>query len=283
VAPPSTVRPRMGAGQAAPETEVSAMATAATTQGDPTKTLLQKHSAAEQKVPEAHISCSKCGNKFLPDAEFCRKCGELRPAWKQSTCYCGNSFEQDEAYCRKCGADVEVMLLLVKLKMAAQERLRWRRDDDPFSFEAWNVNAKLESEFAYMHSLLSNRQFVEVVRQEFDDFDGNKDAALDQQEVAEAVPKIVAKHGWQQAGVVNHTELARDFFKQMDRDSDSKVSKDEFLVYIAHFNYMCYQSKVPMPEIFFYGGKKPQPVAETTTAVVPNEAESSCCKPCTVS
>lgn len=220
-------------------------------------TLLNVRQSPVLKVPPGHYRC-QCGSAFLPDADFCRKCGADRPPTWQGVCYCGNAFEADEVYCRKCGAPAQAMTLMVRLKTAAQERLKWSRDDDPCSFEAWNVNAKLESEFAYMHSLLCNRKFVEVVFQEFKDFDHDHDGVLDQEEVAEAVPKMVLKHGWKSKAEIeamDHSELTQDFFRQMDRDSDARVTVDEFLVYTSHFHYLCYQPKVAAPEIFHYEGR----------------------------
>uniref|UniRef100_A0A7S4PZA4 EF-hand domain-containing protein n=1 Tax=Alexandrium monilatum TaxID=311494 RepID=A0A7S4PZA4_9DINO len=240
-------------------------------------TLLGGDSTPALKVPSLHDRC-KCGNAFLPDAEFCRMCGATRPPVWQGICYCGNAFRADEVFCRKCGAPAEAMTLLARLKTAAQERLKWSRSDDPSSFEAWNVNAKLESEFAYMHSLLRNRKFVEVVFQEFRDFDIDSDGTLDQEEVTEAVPKMVLKHGWktkEEVDKIDHSELTQDFFRQMDRDSNALVSMDEFLVYTSYFHYLCYQKKVDVPEIFFYEGKKPP------AQVV--EKESTVCQCCVFS
>uniref|UniRef100_A0A7S0B162 EF-hand domain-containing protein n=1 Tax=Pyrodinium bahamense TaxID=73915 RepID=A0A7S0B162_9DINO len=273
-----------GMGAAPPSVPPPAAAASPQAAPDSSPTLLKtSRSVPEHKVVHAaHLRC-KCGNTFMPDAEFCRVCGATRPPISQGFCYCGNLFQQDEVFCRKCGASSEAMILLVKLKTAALERLKWSREDDPSSFEAWNVNAKLESEFAYMHSLLCNRKFVEVVWQEFRDFDGDGDGSLDQQEVAEAVLKMVVKHGWKTKAEVeniDHGELTQDFFRQMDRDSDARVSMDEFLVYTAHFHYLCYQHRVAAPEIFFYEGKKKKKQQALVKEVSKSEAASrwkSCC------
>jgi len=42
-----------------------------------------------------------CGNVFMADAEFCRKCGVKRPG--SQVCGCGNVFMPDAEFCRKCG------------------------------------------------------------------------------------------------------------------------------------------------------------------------------------
>eukprot|EP00930_Biecheleria_cincta_P034681 TRINITY_DN23937_c0_g1_i1.p1 TRINITY_DN23937_c0_g1~~TRINITY_DN23937_c0_g1_i1.p1 ORF type:complete len:754 (-),score=80.73 TRINITY_DN23937_c0_g1_i1:44-2305(-) len=47
-----------------------------------------------------------CGNKYAPDAIFCRKCGQKRdpnPDNGAAHCYCGNTYAADAIYCRKCG------------------------------------------------------------------------------------------------------------------------------------------------------------------------------------
>lgn len=44
--------------------------------------------------------CS-CGNAFMCDSVFCRRCGKPRGA--PTHCYCGNAFMSDSLFCRKCG------------------------------------------------------------------------------------------------------------------------------------------------------------------------------------
>lgn len=57
-----------------------------------------------------------CGNRFLTDSVYCRKCGSPRPGpatkqlplLKESThqeCGCGNIFRGDSKFCRKCGRE----------------------------------------------------------------------------------------------------------------------------------------------------------------------------------
>jgi len=43
----------------------------------------------------------ECGNIFMPDSIFCRKCGKKRP--QVEACACGNIFMADAIFCRKCG------------------------------------------------------------------------------------------------------------------------------------------------------------------------------------
>jgi hypothetical protein len=49
-----------------------------------------------------------CGNVFMNDSKFCRKCGTPREAatnmQKGPKCACGNVFMNDSKFCRKCGA-----------------------------------------------------------------------------------------------------------------------------------------------------------------------------------
>lgn len=45
--------------------------------------------------------CDGCGNTFLLDAKFCRKCGKRRPG--DQVCACGNVFAPDALFCRNCG------------------------------------------------------------------------------------------------------------------------------------------------------------------------------------
>jgi hypothetical protein len=45
------------------------------------------------------IKCS-CGNTFLDDAVYCRKCGAPRP---NACTFCGNIMKDDADFCRKCG------------------------------------------------------------------------------------------------------------------------------------------------------------------------------------
>jgi hypothetical protein len=49
--------------------------------------------------------CCECGNTFLVDSEFCRKCGKQRPGVQY--CTCGNRFMADSKFCRKCGLQRE--------------------------------------------------------------------------------------------------------------------------------------------------------------------------------
>eukprot|EP00930_Biecheleria_cincta_P010082 TRINITY_DN111_c0_g1_i2.p1 TRINITY_DN111_c0_g1~~TRINITY_DN111_c0_g1_i2.p1 ORF type:complete len:811 (+),score=221.01 TRINITY_DN111_c0_g1_i2:95-2527(+) len=46
------------------------------------------------------VSCHVCGNVYMDDALFCRKCGTKRPESCES---CGNVFMEDAVFCRKCG------------------------------------------------------------------------------------------------------------------------------------------------------------------------------------
>jgi len=48
-------------------------------------------------------STCRCGNLFLDDAIFCRKCGHARPG----ICTCGNVLGVDALFCKKCGKPVE--------------------------------------------------------------------------------------------------------------------------------------------------------------------------------
>lgn len=215
----------------------------------PALTLLERPMPKDQK-PEF----CRCGNEFLPDVQFCPQCGDMRLTRLAKKCYCGNAFGPGEIFCGMCGAPAEAMVLLGQLKRKTQERYRWHRRDSPNSFEAWNVDAKLESEFAYMHTLLCNPRFVELVWQEFRAFDFNADNRLDREEVINAVPEMVLKHGWktqEQLDKIDHAELAKEFFQKMDQDSNDNVSAAEFLVYTAYFHYDCYHHKVDSPDIFF--------------------------------
>jgi len=49
--------------------------------------------------PHSVLKRCKCGNIFLGDACFCRKCGLPRP----NACVCGNILKDDALFCRKCG------------------------------------------------------------------------------------------------------------------------------------------------------------------------------------
>ncbi|CAE7226004.1 nifk [Symbiodinium natans] len=45
-------------------------------------------------------ACAQCGNVYMDDSVFCRKCGTKR----QDTCaQCGNVYMDDSVFCRKCG------------------------------------------------------------------------------------------------------------------------------------------------------------------------------------
>jgi len=59
------------------------------------------HSSKEDEAQD-HPTC-ECGNIFLSDALFCRKCGEPRP----NACGCGNILKHDAVFCRKCGRSRE--------------------------------------------------------------------------------------------------------------------------------------------------------------------------------
>eukprot|EP00927_Polykrikos_kofoidii_P007134 TRINITY_DN12901_c2_g1_i9.p1 TRINITY_DN12901_c2_g1~~TRINITY_DN12901_c2_g1_i9.p1 ORF type:complete len:655 (-),score=158.19 TRINITY_DN12901_c2_g1_i9:1429-3393(-) len=72
-----------------------------------TKTLAQLPRTIVRRVcevgplkPDVDLSKCSCGNVFMDDSVFCRKCGERRP----QVCTCGNVFASDSNFCRKCGA-----------------------------------------------------------------------------------------------------------------------------------------------------------------------------------
>jgi len=50
----------------------------------------------------AEVERCGCGNIFMPDAVFCRKCGHKRLTAVH--CACGNIFMPDAVFCRKCGS-----------------------------------------------------------------------------------------------------------------------------------------------------------------------------------
>merc|ERR1719375_2382928 len=58
------------------------------------------HNSSSHSTDE-QTECA-CGNIFLDDAVFCRKCGEKRP----NVCECGNILKPDAEFCRKCGVAV---------------------------------------------------------------------------------------------------------------------------------------------------------------------------------
>jgi Ca2+-binding EF-hand superfamily protein len=51
--------------------------------------------------PEPRDEVCICGNVFMKDAVYCRKCGRERPQVK--VCICGNVYMEDSLYCRICG------------------------------------------------------------------------------------------------------------------------------------------------------------------------------------
>eukprot|EP00931_Biecheleriopsis_adriatica_P072416 TRINITY_DN4667_c0_g1_i1.p1 TRINITY_DN4667_c0_g1~~TRINITY_DN4667_c0_g1_i1.p1 ORF type:complete len:520 (+),score=86.93 TRINITY_DN4667_c0_g1_i1:45-1562(+) len=71
--------------------------------------LISTASPGLEVVAEASetTSCSHCGNVYMPDAMFCRKCGQTRPtgqAREAERCRnCGNLLMPDSVFCRKCG------------------------------------------------------------------------------------------------------------------------------------------------------------------------------------
>lgn len=71
-------------------------------------------------VHDSSVQCTKCGNMFMGDAKFCRKCGKPRPvSFKEETglqrqvsqekCSCGNVFVADAVFCRKCGRGRQIV------------------------------------------------------------------------------------------------------------------------------------------------------------------------------
>jgi len=77
----------------------------------------RRNSAVPEVIPEATQNPKKlsvtgtlhvchCGNVFMADAQFCRKCGAPRPSRekKRVECGCGNIFLDDSNFCRKCAA-----------------------------------------------------------------------------------------------------------------------------------------------------------------------------------
>lgn len=75
----------------------------------PTQKRRHMNRAGTQKLEGKN--CGKCGNTFMDDSSFCRKCGEARakPAnvmVVQPRCGdCGNLLMEDSNFCRKCGKE----------------------------------------------------------------------------------------------------------------------------------------------------------------------------------
>eukprot|EP00929_Paragymnodinium_shiwhaense_P071632 TRINITY_DN36397_c0_g1_i1.p1 TRINITY_DN36397_c0_g1~~TRINITY_DN36397_c0_g1_i1.p1 ORF type:complete len:946 (-),score=212.40 TRINITY_DN36397_c0_g1_i1:106-2943(-) len=65
---------------------------------------------SRQPTPSAEggavsVTTCTCGNVFLADAVFCRKCGAKRATAETAAfqCVCGNNFLPDSEFCRRCG------------------------------------------------------------------------------------------------------------------------------------------------------------------------------------
>ena len=76
----------------------------------------QVNNQASKLHEDSHIVC-QCGNMFLDDAVFCRKCGARRAG----VCICGNCLAADAQFCRKCGRAREVPKTVVAVKVTAEE------------------------------------------------------------------------------------------------------------------------------------------------------------------
>ena len=73
---------------------------------------------APQKKDGVNATASQCscGNHFLTDSKYCRKCGSLRPGCEKlvpplegpstnKECGCGSTFKGDSKFCRSCGRE----------------------------------------------------------------------------------------------------------------------------------------------------------------------------------
>ena len=70
--------------------------------------------------------CSKCKNKLMPDAVFCRKCGseQKEGAVQTQPCIkCASQLLPDALFCRKCGAPTEL----------GENAVHWCDIDQPFA------------------------------------------------------------------------------------------------------------------------------------------------------
>jgi len=80
------------------------------------ETKLKEEVSGRTPTPTRQITKEKvcqCGNTFVADADFCRKCGRRRGLERSNTlvverppttCSCGHVFMTDAIFCRKCGS-----------------------------------------------------------------------------------------------------------------------------------------------------------------------------------
>ena len=69
----------------------------------------------EHREEPSNANCSNCGNKYMPDSVFCRRCGTPKEQIKETSdqvcdarcTNCGNEYLPDSAFCRKCGTPRE--------------------------------------------------------------------------------------------------------------------------------------------------------------------------------
>jgi len=89
-------------------------------------------------------NCLHCGNVFLDDALFCRKCGTLRPGM----CECGNELALDAVFCRKCGQPTD------KTKREKEEsQLLVRRRSKPSVAEMHADDPTMQVDYLKMNSV----------------------------------------------------------------------------------------------------------------------------------
>lgn len=100
-----------------------------------------KEASIKKASNGARKTCLHCGNVFLDDALFCRKCGTLRPGM----CECGNELALDAVFCRKCGKPTD------KTKREKEEPVRRRSrpsiaemhaDDPTMQVDYLNMNSE---------------------------------------------------------------------------------------------------------------------------------------------
>lgn len=125
-----------------------------------------------------------------------------------------------------------------------QHRCRHNPNNSELKY-MWGLEAKVEAQFAFMRRLLRTEGFVMRTMADYDGIDLDGSNSLDPTELQEFVKK---RDGYQTKFTLVDAR-ARQLLTDLDVDGDGKVSRMEWLIYMAYLHWMHFTEETVVEKV----------------------------------
>lgn len=125
-------------------------------------------------------------------------------------------------------------------------QIRCRHDPNNSELKyMWGLEAKVEAQFAFMRRLMRTEGFVMRTMADFDGLDVNASGKLDPQELQDFVKK---RDGHTTKFTIVEAR-SRQLLSDLDVDGDGKVSRVEWLIYMAYLHWMAFTEETVVEKV----------------------------------